>query len=468
MRSVSLREFQSHHGFSQTGDAHRLQEMADQLRKDLKDRSGMFQFSELIDTDYEPSIADPRPESVPRSNQPEEESRTESLSDHPPGLDASQIPVIDPNAEDELREPPNPEEASGADNEQLVNPSESFGDSMVVNACVVEAIDGQQPGVDDKGTLWSTEASEVAEAHYCSFEFVVPMKMLEKFCKNPCLHAEALNKAAKKSHTEVSYRNLTETERKQFDEAKRKELKCWIETSTVEPILRHKIHPSRIMSSKWVLTWKEDQTSPTGRKPKARLVIRGFQDPEVGIVSTESPTLSRDGRMMILQTVSSNHWNIQSFDIKTAFLRGRADQRELAIYPVKEFQDMLSLNQGQVLLLKGNAYGRVDAPLLFYKEFRKCLEQEGFTVHPLDNCLFLLRDPEDPTKLDGILGTHVDDGIGGGGPRFNKALESLQRKLPFGNCEYRKFKFTGLTIEQREDFSIKVGPRLEEKSKSRQ
>ena len=301
------------------------------------------------------------------------------------------------------------------------------------------------------------ESSEIAEAHFCSFEFVVPMKMLEKFCKNPCLHAEAMNRAAKKSHTEVNYRNLTESERKQFDEAKRKELKCWIETSTVEPILRHKIHPSRIMSSKWVLTWKEDQTSSTGRKPKARLVIRGFQDPEVGIVSTESPTLSRDGRMMILQTVSSKHWDIQSFDIKTAFLRGRSDQRELAIYPVKEFQEMLSLSQEQVLLLKGNAYGRVDAPLLFYKEFRKCLEHEGFTAHPLDNCLFLLRNPEDPTKLDGILGTHVDDGIGGGGPRFNKALENLQRKLPFGNREYRKFKFTGLTVEQREDFSIKVG-----------
>lgn len=102
----------------------------------------------------------------------------------------------------------------------------------------------------------------------------------------------------------------------------------------------------------------------------------------------------------------------------------------------------------------------MDAPLLFYKEFRKCLEQEeGFEAHPLDNCLFLLRNPADPTKLDGILGTHVDDGIGGGGggPRFNRALENLQKKLPFRNREYRKFEFTGLTIEQRQDYSIRVG-----------
>ena len=78
------------------------------------------------------------------------------------------------------------------------------------------------------------------------------------------------------------------------------------------------------------------------------------------------------GRMMIFQTVSSLKWQLQSFDIKTAFLRGRADERELAIYPVPEFQELLNLSKEHVLLLKGNAYGRVDAPLLFYKEFRKC------------------------------------------------------------------------------------------------
>ena len=367
----------------------------------------------------------------------------------PPGLDASHIPVNDPtagrNPEEEETTPEWPDNAP--------NPLESNGDSMVVNACVVEGIGAE--GVSDKGTLWSEE-SLTADAQVCSFEFAAPVKTLEKFCKNPCFHAEALNKAAKKTHTEVQYRQLNSEEKKQFDQAKRKDLKCWIETNTVEPLLRNKIHPSRIMTSKWVLTWKEDQASPTGRKPKARLVIRGFQDPEVGLISTKSPTLSRDGRMMILQTVSSLKWQVQSFDIKTAFLRGKADERELAVYPVPEFQELLNLSKEYVLALKGNAYGRVDAPLLFYKEFRKCIELEGFETHPLDNCLFLLRNPTNPTKLDGILGTHVDDGIGGGNQRFEQTLERIQKKLPFGNREYGRCKFTGLVIEQREDFSITI------------
>jgi hypothetical protein len=121
-----------------------------------------------------------------------------------------------------------------------------------------------------------------------------------------------------------------------------------------------------------------------------------------------------------------------------------------------ELKSLLGMGHDQVCLLQGNAYGRVDAPLLFYREFRKRLEDVGFTSHPLDNCLFLLRNPQDPQKLDGILGTHVDDGLGGGNVNFERALEKLQKSLPFGTREYSKFKFTGLDIEQLPDFSIKV------------
>lgn len=171
--------------------------------------------------------------------------------------------------------------------------------------------------------------------------------MLDKFCKNPCLHAEAMNRAAKKSHTEANYRSLTDSEKKQFSEAKRRELKCWIETNTVEPIPTQNT-PNKDHVIEMGLDLEGRSIFTNGRKPKARLVIRGFQDPEVGIVSTESLTLSRDGRMMILQTVSSLNWGLQSFDIKTAFLRGRSDQRELAIYPVPEFQEMLNRTKEQV------------------------------------------------------------------------------------------------------------------------
>jgi len=210
------------------------------------------------------------------------------------------------------------------------------------------------------------------------------------------------------------------------------------------------------MTSRWILPWKVDDKEPTGRRPKARLVVRGYQDPEIDQVSTDSPTLSRDARMLLLQTVASQNWRLQNFDITTAFLRGRADGRELAMEPVPELKQLLHMSEGEICLLEGNAYGRVDAPLLFYKEFRKHLESVGFEAHPLDNCLYLLRNKQNPAVLDGILGTHVDDGIGGGNHNYDVALQKLQKHLPFGSREYDRFRFTGLDMEQLPDYSIRI------------
>eukprot|EP00435_Cladocopium_sp_Y103_P043422 s902_g12.t1 len=65
----------------------------------------------------------------------------------------------------------------------------------------------------------------------------------------------------------------------------------------------------------------------------------------------------------------------------------RSDGRELAMEPVAEMKPLLQMSDEEVLMLDGNAYGRVDAPWLFYKEFRRQLERVGFAAHPLDNCL---------------------------------------------------------------------------------
>ena len=50
----------------------------------------------------------------------------------------------------------------------------------------------------------------------------------------------------------------------------------------------------------------------------------------------------------------------------------------------------------------------------------------------------------------------MDDGIGGGNEVFEKALEKLQKVLPFGQREYGKFRFIGLGDEQLPDNSIRI------------
>ena len=176
---------------------------------------------------------------------------------------------------------------------------ESVGDSLenansietLYNVSIVEANDTNATTVEDHGKLWSAvEDIPIENANFCMFEIEVSAKYLTDFCVCPCLHADKIATAAKRNHVEVQHKKLNPNEQKEFDQAKGTELGCWIETSSIEPILRDRIHPSRIMSSRWILTWKTDPSAPSGRKAKARLVVRGFEDPDAASVSTESPT----------------------------------------------------------------------------------------------------------------------------------------------------------------------------------
>ena len=468
LRPVSLREFERHASFNQQIDTQRAQQMASQLRRRLHEKSGMFQFSDLSEIPPEHETT----EAVVTHNQPEEEPTRRPSHEPVPEINPEEIAIPDISekaweAEDESIKSPSsyaPGTPFGEDNNSGIGDNDtgvnlmgndSVEDSNVVyNAFFTEA---NVPGPairSDEDTLWS-EAEEDRRP-YCEYEFDVPQQQVQRFLQDPKIHTSLLATAARRARSEVRYATLNDGEKELFKQAKAKELSCWLETSAVRKILRHKISPNRIMTSRWILTWKPDATLPNGRKAKARLVVRGYQDPELDQVSTESPTLSRDARMLLLQVISSSGWTVQNFDITTAFLRGKSDGRQLAMEPVAELKQLLNLSGDEVLLLEGNAYGRVDAPLLFYKEFRRQLEKVGFEAHPLDNCLFLLRNKKNPEVLDGVLGTHVDDGLGGGNENYENALKELQKVLPFGQREYRKFRFTGLDIEQLPDNSIKI------------
>ena len=65
----------------------------------------------------------------------------------------------------------------------------------------------------DEGTLWSKrENHEDTKADLCKIEFDVPKQQLTRFLMNPCLYATEIAKAAKKTHTEVQYSQLTKEE----------------------------------------------------------------------------------------------------------------------------------------------------------------------------------------------------------------------------------------------------------------
>lgn len=180
-----------------------------------------------------------------------------------------------------------------------------------------------------------------------------------------------------------------------------------------------------------------------------------FQDPKLTEMARDAPTLTREGRNSILQTIANMKWRLSSFDIKTAFLRGKANNSNpLAMEPPVELRKKLGLTDQQVCSLIGNAYGRVDAPLLFYKELVAQLKKLNFQVHPLEPCIFILESQSPEGRiLHGILGTHVDDGICGGDQYFHEQINKLKEVLPFGAFKLQRFVFTGIASEQLPDFS---------------
>ena len=270
--------------------------------------------------------------------------------------------------------------------------------------------------------------------------------------------------AAKKQRVEVKLHELTKEEQEEMKVAKDSEIRNWISTKTVEKLLRDKVDPSQIMKCRWVLTWKPldeearlaSENPHKSRKAKARLVVLGFMDPSLDSLQRDSPTMSRLSRMMVLQLRASKQWTLFSFDIRTAFLQGQPQKdRLLAIQPVPELSKALHLKGHEICKLTKSAYGLVDAPYLWYQALRKKLLELSFEESPFDPCVYILRNPT-TGEPEGILGTHVDDGLGGGSKRFEDKIRELEATFPFGSRRTGKFTFTGIELQQHADKSISL------------
>ena len=320
LRPVSLREFSHHQRFVQHVSEERLQELSRTLQQNLRERSGMFQFSDLSEIVPEEHNAGetldslgPQPETEPNSSAPSE------LGNH--NLPMAQNVPIPLNDEDGLSTPKTPlytptppsEGGIGEQGDLVGNeiptgePIDLDGENQDLpedvnttyqHVLITEQVESGEYIHGDEDTLWSEPVDPAFDV--CSFEFCLPNQQVESWIQDPDRGCEFLVSAARKASTEVQFSKLSPQEKKAFQKAKEKELMCWLDTSTVKRILRTRIHPDRIMSSRWILTYKPDPSSGAGFKHKARLVVKGFQDPEIDTVATDSPTLTRDGKSKAL------------------------------------------------------------------------------------------------------------------------------------------------------------------------
>ena len=109
------------------------------------------------------------------------------------------------------------------------------------------------------------------------------------------------------------------------------------------------------------------------------LCLLGFQDPDMTEVSRDSPTLSAASEALIMQWVASQKYRLISSDIKTAFLSGDEDVRNIFIAPPDDVRQMLNVDHETVLRLRKAVYALVNAPGKWWDRLKKSLIQRGFT-----------------------------------------------------------------------------------------
>ena len=312
--------------------------------------------------------------------------------------------------------------------------------------------------IGDNPVNLTEEILTVTENQCFAIEIFLTEQDEEKITQESTDHWCHVASAAKHQRAEVKLRDITPEDMQEFRDAQKKEIDQWLDTGTVRKIARHLIPEQNIMQCRWVHTWKDLDAVDAmkfgkNRKAKSRLVILGYQDPNIKDIPRDSPTLHKESRSLLLQLCASRHWTIQSFDVKTAFLRGsHCDPRMLGVEPPPEMRSQMKMKSTEVCELLKSAYGLVNAPYLWFVELKETLLQLGMIQSPLDPCLFTL--PTTAGYTAGIIGMHVDDGLRAGGAAFQKLLTKLEEKFPFGSHTSNDFTFTGIHIQQDKEFNI--------------
>lgn len=207
---------------------------------------------------------------------------------------------------------------------------------------------------------------------------------------------------------------------------------------------------------RWVLTTKGDGS------PKARLVILGFQQPNLTEVQAAAPTMSRISRNCLLATCANLGLRLRSGDVTSAFLQTSKslESQDLVAWAPPELACLFGASPDQPWLplkIVKAFYGLVHSPREWYEDVSNTLISTKWEKLVSDGCLFILRAEDD--EIVGVAGIHVDDFlIGGrdGHPLFDSAFAELQKSYRWGKWEESKFTFAGCNIEQKDYGSIRI------------
>lgn len=140
----------------------------------------------------------------------------------------------------------------------------------------------------------------------------------------------------------------------------------------------------KTISCKWVFSIKRKSNGEIDRY-KARLCARGFtQIKGIDYEETFSPTVRYDSIRILLSIAAREKFEIQQFDVKTAFLYG-----ELVEDIYMELPEGVQADPGMICKLNKSLYGLKQASRCWNKKFTSFLLTYGFKACESDNCIFV-------------------------------------------------------------------------------
>ena len=281
---------------------------------------------------------------------------------------------------------------------------------------------------DDFTHAFLSEFSDLRETHDLLFldlpsDCDIPLQAflsdIETGSLEPACHAD--------TDDDPSWREaLASPEREYWIAGAREELRSLRDLQVFVLVPRSEIpRGKRVLKGKLVCKRKRDDTGKITRY-KVRYVAKGYaQQPGIDFTKTTAPTVRLESLRSILHLAASLRWDIQHFDIKTAFLHGVLAEDETAYMEQPPGFEAPGKEEWVMRLMK-SIYGMRQAGRRWNQTFHKAVSELGFARVPCDWCVYIRRTPNGTV----IFAVHVDDIFSIADPpeenaRFRDQLKSL-------------------------------------------
>ena len=224
-----------------------------------------------------------------------------------------------------------------------------------------------------------------------------------------------------------------------FTKAKQDELTKWRKMMVYSEV---EDNGQKCISSRWVNTVKNENEKVI---LKSRLVAKGFEEDCLDEMNKNSPTIDKSSLRAVLSIISSQKWNINTMDVKTAFLQGEQIDRDVFIRPPKE------ANTTKVWKLNKCVYGLADASLKWYEKVHKTMKHLNGSVSKIDPSVFYWHNEG---MLIGVLAIHVDDFLWAGTDEFSNIIQKIRNTFEISKEDSTSFQYIGLELAQTDNVIV--------------